>query len=272
MKWTITSDVEEYASAAEPWLLRDPVRNTIVLTVLRGIRGGQFADDPLMGWVTDDEGEVAGAFSHTPPRPLLLGNVLPGTLPALAAELIERERAIPGVTGPVPAAEAFAVAWWRPEDRRRSERLYRLGRLAAAAAPGKARLVTTTEIPEAAGWFRAFEEEAEGEVSADPTPVVAARVNREELLWWEDEGRPVSLAGVSAPIAGMSRIGPVYTPPELRGRGYGSAVTHAASRKALDDGATEVLLFTDLSNPTSNSIYQRLGYRPITDYATIHFA
>ncbi|WP_256862965.1 GNAT family N-acetyltransferase [Microbispora sp. GKU 823] len=121
-------------------------------------------------------------------------------------------------------------------------------------------------------FFREFQQEAHVERTADPTPVVAARVNREELVLWEDDDRPVSVAGVSAPIAGMSRIGPVYTPPGLRGRGYGSAVTHAASRKALDDGATEVLLFTDLSNPTSNSIYQRLGYRPIADYATIHFA
>lgn len=121
-------------------------------------------------------------------------------------------------------------------------------------------------------FIREFQHEAHAERTADPTPVVAARVNREELIMWEDDGRSVSIAGVSAPIAGMSRIGPVYTPPELRGRGYGSAVAHAASRKALDDGATEVLLFTDLDNPTSNSVYQRLGFRPIADYATIHFA
>ncbi|WP_405086451.1 GNAT family N-acetyltransferase [Microbispora sp. NBC_01389] len=271
MTWTITSGVEEYAAAAEPWLLRDPVRNTVVLTVLRGIRGGQFAEEPLMGWLTEEEGSTAGAFSHTPPYPLLLGDVPPGALPALATTLIELDHVVPGVSGPVRAAEAFAAAWWRPATGRTAQRLYRLGALRPPSTKGKPRIAGPHDLSLAVRFFREFQEEAHVERTADPTPVVAARLNRDELLWWEDDGGPVSIAGVSAPIAGMSRIGPVYTPPELRGRGYGSAVTHAATRKALDEGATEVLLFTDLGNPKSNSIYQRLGYRPIADYVTIHF-
>ncbi|MBP2708319.1 GNAT family N-acetyltransferase [Microbispora sp. RL4-1S] len=120
-------------------------------------------------------------------------------------------------------------------------------------------------------WVRAFQAEAHVDVRADPAPVVSARVNRDELVWWEDDGRPVAFACVSTPISGMSRIGPVYTPPPLRGRGYAGAATHAATRKALDEGADEVLLITDLSNPVSNSLYQRLGYRPVGDYVTIDF-
>jgi len=88
---------------------------------------------------------------------------------------------------------------------------------------------------------------------------------------WEDEGRPVAMAGFSSPVAGMARVGPVYTPVGSRRRGYGSAVTHAASMAARAAGATEVVLFTDLANPTSNAIYQALGYRPVADYATIWF-
>ena len=64
-------------------------------------------------------------------------------------------------------------------------------------------------------------------------------------------------------------MGPVYTPPEFRRHGYGAAVTYAASRKALDEGATEVLLFADLINPVSNSIYQAIGYIPVADYTSI---
>jgi RimJ/RimL family protein N-acetyltransferase len=270
MTWTFTTDAAEFAEAAEPWLLRDPVRNTVPLTVLRGIRSGQFAEHPLMGWLAKD-GTVVAAIIHTPPYPLLLADLPLGTLPALAAGLIERDREVPGVSGPLHAAEAFAGVWWRPERGRRSERLYRLDALTPVSARGKARTASAADLPRAVQWFREFQEEAHVDVTADPTPVVSARINREELIWWEDEGRPVALAGVSAPIAGMSRIGPVYTPPELRRRGYGTAVTHAASRKALDEGAEEVLLFTDLANAASNSIYQRLGYRPVGDYATIHF-
>ncbi|GAA4558106.1 GNAT family N-acetyltransferase [Planotetraspora kaengkrachanensis] len=270
MNWIFTADAEEFAAAAESWLLRDPVRNTVPLTVLRGLRSGQFAEDPLLGRLTDDD-SVAGAMIHTPPYPLLLGVVPLESLPSLAAGLIELDRSIAAAGGPLAQVEAFAREWWRPETGRRSERLYRLGSLAPCAVPGKPRTAVAADLPEAVRWFVAFQEEADVDVEADPTPVVSARINREELIWWEDGDRLVALAGVSSPIAGMSRIGPVYTPPELRRRGYGSAVTHAVTAKALEDGAEEVLLFTDLDNATSNSIYQNLGYRPVEDYASIRF-
>jgi predicted GNAT family acetyltransferase len=88
---------------------------------------------------------------------------------------------------------------------------------------------------------------------------------------WEHESRPVSLAGRHKAAAGQARVGPVYTPPELRGRGFGGAATIAVTRAALDDGADGVVLFTDLANPTSNTLYQRLGYRRISDWAVLRF-
>jgi predicted GNAT family acetyltransferase len=76
------------------------------------------------------------------------------------------------------------------------------------------------------------------------------------------------MAAQRVPIAGTARIGPVYTPPEQRGHGYGSAVTAAATRAILACPAVP-LLFTDMANPVSNTIYQRLGYRPVGDYAHV---
>lgn len=92
------------------------------------------------------------------------------------------------------------------------------------------------------------------------------------LLLCEAGGEPVAHAAAARPVAGMSRIGPVYTPPEHRGRGYGSAVTAAATAVALDDGARTVVLFTDLANPVSNAIYPRVGYRAVADQLEIRFA
>ncbi|MFF4777406.1 GNAT family N-acetyltransferase [Microtetraspora fusca] len=268
--WTFTADVATFAAAAEGWLLRDPVRNTAALTVLRSLRSGQFSEDPLMGWFTEG-GSVEGAVIHTAPYPLLLAAIPLDAIPSLVSELIALGRSLPGVSGPLEQAEAFARAWWEPDRGRRSERLYRLGTPAPPTVPGAARTAVAADVPRAVRWIREFEVEAGVKVGADPTPVVAARINRNEFVWWEDGGRPVALAGVSAPIAGMSRVGPVYTPPEFRGRGYGSAVTYAVTRKALDEGAAEVLLFADLANSRSNSIYQALGYEPVTDYASIGF-
>jgi len=82
---------------------------------------------------------------------------------------------------------------------------------------------------------------------------------------------PVSLAGRNRTAGGQARIGPVYTPPDLRGRGFGGAATAAITQAALDDGAEGVVLFTDLANPTSNTLYQRLGYRPISDWTVFRF-
>ncbi|GLX00870.1 GNAT family N-acetyltransferase [Microtetraspora sp. NBRC 16547] len=268
--WTFSADAEVYAEAAEAWLLRDPVRNTAVLTVLRSVRSGQFSEDPLMGWFTEG-GSVVGAMIHTAPYPLLLGVVPLHAMPSLVSELIALDRSLPGVRGPVEQAEAFARAWWEPERDRSSERLYRLGSLVPPTVPGSARTAVAGDAPLAVQWLREYQVEADVDVATDPTPVVSARINRNELVWWEDGGRPVALAGVSVPIAGMSRVGPVYTPPAFRRSGYGSAVTHAVTRKALDEGATEVLLFTDLANARSNSVYQALGFEPVADYVAIRF-
>jgi predicted GNAT family acetyltransferase len=91
------------------------------------------------------------------------------------------------------------------------------------------------------------------------------------LTLWETADGPVSLAGATRAVAGQARIGPVYTPPGRRGRGFGGAVTATVSQAAKDAGVAEVLLYTDLANPTSNALYQRLGYRPVSDSVELHF-
>jgi predicted GNAT family acetyltransferase len=89
---------------------------------------------------------------------------------------------------------------------------------------------------------------------------------------WQVDGVPVAQASARPVIAGMSRIGPVYTPPEHRRHGYGAAVTAAASRWALDVGARLVVLFTDAGNPSTNALYPRLGYRYRHDAVMLEFA
>jgi len=273
MTWIFTSDVEAYTGVAEPWLLRDPVRNTVLLTVLRAIRNGLWGDDPLLGRLERD-GRVVATAIQTPPHALLLPAIPADTVPELAARLIETERAISGVSGPLSPAETFAASWWRPEESRRAERLYRLDALVPpkSHAAGASRVAVAADLGLLVRWSEEFQAEAKGIDHVDLTALVASRIARRELVVWEAGGRPVAFAGVSAPIGGMSRVGPVYTPSEFRGKGYGTAVSHAASAKVRAEGATEVLLFTDLSNLTSNSIYQTIGYRPVGDHVSITFA
>ncbi|GAA1275841.1 GNAT family N-acetyltransferase [Sphaerisporangium rubeum] len=269
MTWTFTGDVDEFPAPADAWLRRDPVLNTVPLTVLARVRSGLWSDDLLLGWHTSG-GEVTGAVLRTPPYSLLLGDIPVPAVTELALEL--RDRDIPAVTGPREQAEAFTAAYGMAPGERVDHRLYRLGALIAPRLEGTPRVALEGDVPAVAAWMAAFLAEAEPQRRAtDVRPQVEHRVARGEFVLWEDEGRPVAMAAFSAPLVGMSRIGPVYTPPELRGRGYGSAVTYAATRAAQDAGAGLLLLFTDLANPTSNSIYQAIGYRPVADYAEITF-
>ncbi|MGH3174435.1 MAG: GNAT family N-acetyltransferase, partial [Streptosporangiaceae bacterium] len=105
----------------------------------------------------------------------------------------------------------------------------------------------------------------------DHRGAVAERIGHGGITVWEAGGVPVSVAGRTRAVARMVRVGPVYTPPELRGRGFASAATAAVSQAALDAGLREVVLYTDLANPTSNAVYQRLGYRPVEDRVVLSF-
>ncbi|MFC4589480.1 GNAT family N-acetyltransferase [Sphaerisporangium corydalis] len=270
MLWTFTSVLDEFPGAADAWLRRDPVRNTVALTVLGRLRHGLWNEGLMLGWLTEGD-EVRGAVLHTPPYSLVLADIPLRSVPSLAEGL--RGREITGVSGPVAQAGAYVATSGRRELSRISQRLYRLGELRPPSLSGTVRVAGDDDIEPAAEWIRAFMAEAEpGHAEDDPLPQVKHRVGQGEFVLLEDEGRPVALAGFSLPIIGMSRIGPVYTPPESRGRGYGSSVTYGATRAAQDAGADLVLLFTDLANPTSNSIYQTLGYRPVADYASIALA
>ena len=139
------------------------------------------------------------------------------------------------------------------------------------AAAGTARVAETAEDRELAlRWWIAFGAEVlhEGGPGHERAEVmVDHRLSSPTggILLWADEGEPVSLAAWGGPTPNGIRVGPVYTPPELRGRGYATAVTAELSRRLLDGtlfegGRRFCFLYTDLANPTSNAIYERIGY------------
>ncbi|WP_370467209.1 GNAT family N-acetyltransferase [Streptomyces sp. 5-10] len=111
-------------------------------------------------------------------------------------------------------------------------------------------------------WCEGFARETAA-LMDDVAAQVDDKLGHDGITVWELDGRPVACAGISRTIADMARVALVYTPPELRGRGYAGAATAAVSRAARAAGVKEVLLFADLDNLTSNALYQRLGYRPV---------
>ncbi len=195
----------------------------------------------------------------------------------LAESLVRRGLPLSGVNAGQEAGAAFAEAWFQQtgvtSDLRERLRLYRLGQLASPrpGPPGGARVATSVDRDLLIVWYEAFLREEAGAVSENIPGTVDDRVGYGGLTLWEVDGAPVSMAGISRPAVGMVRLAPVYTPPIHRRQGYAGAVTAAVSQAALDAGAREVLLFTDLANPTSNSLYQRLD-EPVADRVVLSFA
>ncbi|WP_433268863.1 GNAT family N-acetyltransferase [Actinosynnema sp. CS-041913] len=278
------ADVKRHDDLAGFWALTrdffnaDPVFHTIPIAAVRRRLDRPLPTDeqPTLVTVTED-GKVVAAALRTPPWPLTLSGVPVDWVEAVAENLEGVE--LPGINGPRDSAEAFALAWTTRTGYGAQEvmaqRLYRLDELTPpTGVPGAARLATENDAALLVRWYLDFTAES---TPYDPDEEHADGFVRNSLaagsghLLWLDGDQPVAWAGCGPPASGMSRIGPVYTAKEHRRRGYGAAVTSACARWALEAGAEHVVLFTDLANPTSNSIYQRIGFRPVCDAAEFVF-
>lgn len=274
------ADAGEFARQARPLLEPDPVRHTSVLTILHAVL--HRAAVPVTMLTVREGDAVVGALLRTVGRPALVSGVPPRYAPAVVDALLERDPAQAGAQGPVEEAEAVATAWAARTGASAGVgmrmRLFALDELRPPAdVPGTARAVDLDDgsgIDVLAAWRAAFGAEMHGSGLRLDSPredVVHALAGGAGELLWEVGGTPVAQAAARAVTAGMSRIGPVYTPPEHRCHGYAAAVTAAAARWALDRGARHVLLYTDLDNPTTNRLYPRLGFRPRYDAVELRF-
>lgn len=312
MGWVTTGDVAEFIARAGSFLRAERARNTVLLTVAETVRlspwrhaagaagageaAGTGADAdrlPIFGWWTPGEAHagtndtgtndteprdrVRGAFLHTPPYPLLLSPVTAEAAAELAGKTLAA-RPLAGVNAHEDAATAFSEAWVKntggtAEPHLRS-RLYRLGELTwpDPRPEGTARTAGAEDTGLLTDWFAAFSAEVHEMGFPDHAAAVRERLSYGGLTLWEADGRPVCVVGVTRQVAGMVRIGPVYTPPRFRGHGYASAATAGVTQAALGAGAEEVLLFTDVTNPVSNSIYQRIGYQEVEDRVVLSFS
>lgn len=281
MAWFLSDSLGEYTAAAGGTLRAHPGQNTILLVAAETLRtsgAGAFGGAaPLFGWWQGPDGQVTAAFLHTPPFPAVLTSMAPEQAASLATALSHRGRRLAGVNAEPAAAEAFTTAWQRLTGEDVSlhmrTRLYELGQLhpPEPMPPGQPRVAVPADRGLVIAWCEAFHQEARSGPE-DVPGMVDDRLSYGGLTLWQAGGQPVSLAGLTRQAAGQVRVGPVYTPPGHRGKGYGRAVTWVVSRAAaLDAGVTSVLLFTDLANPTSNALYQRLGYRAVSDRTLLSF-
>ncbi len=274
VRFLLTRDAEEFARRTER-LLSAGLECNVLATVLRTVLEGSHRDPaPIFAIGVTDQDEVSFAAMRTPPWPLLTSPLEPGHAEGLVDRWLQHDPGVSTVSGPPETARAIAGAWARRTGgaprRTFSEGMHVLEEVTDPPQPasGTLRLPRPDERNLLVRWMEEFIGETGLIGGAQSASMVDARMRQQGLLVWDD-GRPVSLVGVNPAVAGVVRIGPVYTPRALRRRGYAGSAVAAVSRRALAGGADRCMLYTDLTNPTSNKIYAEVGYRRCGDWEEI---
>ena len=284
MRVTDHASAGDFLATAQPALEENEAANNLMLGVCLRLQQHpeRIKHPPFLATVGDEAGLILAAMM-TPPHKLVLYAArtdFADALDALAHHLIASAWTPPGVHAAPDLAEAFAQCWARHVNvsfvHGTRERVYELRQvIPPSPASGALRLATTADAALAAQWARAFTAEALPDETLPPDEareLIDTRLTDRTLYVWDDDGQVVSMAGVSRPTRHGITIGLVYTPPAFRKRGYASACVAALSQRMLASGYDFCALYTDLSNPTSNHIYQAIGYRPVCDIHEILFS
>jgi len=274
------STPDEFLAASITYRAAEPIRTNVIGSVATSVVDGVRAYDAHWWWIVrGDDGDVVGAALRTAPFGLQLGPMPVGADQLLARAVAEVDDDFPWLAGPEQLVQTFLRAYGengspgsiRGAVRGRQSLLYELDELVVPDVEGSARTATVDDFDLVARWTLDFSEFVDG-VAYTPTEgewrSLHERLSSGSRQLWCLRDIEVSMAGHASPVATPSglvtRVGPVFTPPEFRGRGYGSAVTATLSA-ALQEGGSRVMLYADAANPTSNGIYQKIGYRFVDD-------
>jgi uncharacterized protein len=260
---------DEFLARALDWLLASEAEHNLIVGIAR-----RAAEKPALSssayFATIEEGdELVGCALRTPPYKLIVTDFPILAAPLVSADVARTHESVPAVLGPERSARAFAHAWCAPRGIRprlgMRQRVYQLEKVVPPQPiGGEMRVAGPRDLDLVTTWIEDFSTES-GVPTARARALGEERIVNSELFLWVDDGTPCSMAAWSGTTPNGVRIGYVYTPPRLRGRGYASACVAQTSQRALDQGYRFCFLFTDLSNPVSNAIYQRLGYQPVCD-------
>jgi GNAT superfamily N-acetyltransferase len=276
------ADIDAFLATAGPLLLRNEPRHNLMFGICATLREAPSAYADVSLWTIEDGGEVLGAALKTAPFNIVVAEPVSDEALEFAAEEIARKGiSLPGVTGAYPEADVFAGSWERVTGARRRLRMaqgiYAVRTARPPADPrGHMRFAAGGDRDLIVDWIRAFEAES---IPADAPHIKIDEVVDRRLAdrggagfaLWDDGDDTVSLSGYGGSTPHGTRIGPVYTPPPLRGRGYASALVGQLSERLLEGGLDYCFLYTDMSNQTSNKIYMNVGYELVCESADYVF-
>jgi len=268
-------DIDSFIDRAGPWLSASEAEHSLLLGIIGQLRSGRHTyGEPVLLATIEQDGAVVGCAFRTPPYKLGVTRMPQEAIPALVDAIGKLYTVIPAVLGPEMVATAVAEEWAdrfggsvQPGMR---QRIYQTDRVEPPTNPasGKMRLATPDDRDLVFEWLGAFVADV-GVEAHDIERLANQVIDGGGMGLWMDNEQPRSMAAASGATASGIRIGYVYTPPRWRGYGYGSAVTAAVTQRQFDKGFKWCSLYTDLSNPTSNDIYQRIGFRPVCDVVDV---
>lgn len=271
MKVVRHNAASDFLDRAGAWLETTEAENNLILGIAAYFKSyvGQLRVEPYF-LTLEESGAIVGAALMTPPRRLLLTTMPDTAVTTLADFMLAETVTVPGALGPRFETRLFADYWTSATGRlchpRMSERIYACKTVAPLKhAPGRLRPATNDDEQLISEWCVQFCLDARIE---DETVYFKARLPSKiadgSLFIWEND-EALAMAGLERQTARGIAISWVYTPAHLRRRGYGTACVAALTQRMLDNGKSFCCLYTDLANPTSNSIYQKIGYRPVCD-------
>jgi uncharacterized protein len=265
---------ESFLERAAPLLMLAEAENNLIIGVARGIAANPpAANNPYLATVAQDEALVACA-AYLAPFKLIVTRAGRDAMSALAADAFAAVPDAAGVTGPARSASDFALAWSRlsgiePTPGMRL-RIYETRGVKTSEKPepvGAFRRANGSDLELLTAWTDVFVAEARIPETVDAAAIVRDSIRRGRLHVWEDGGGPVSMAAWTGKTPNGVRINFVYTPLELRGRGYATACVSALTGQLLASGSSFCWLYTDVSNPRSSRLFTRIGYRAVSDVA-----
>ena len=271
--------VSAFREAAWPFLLQHEAGNCIILGTVSGMT--DVADDHLLATVVQDEQVVAVAMRTPPFGVILSGSGAAAVVGALVDEVVTSYDAIPSALGHPDVAQPFVQACCQRTGASShismTQGIYQLETvIMPQTMTGHGFIAGRDDMEQVVAYYRGFRHDVGVESRSDDElrTTVAKRIDatgHNGYYLWQHDDDIVSMAGYMGPTGNGIRIGAVYTPPALRGRGYASACVASLSQHLLDSGYRFCFLYTDMNNPVSNHIYIRMGYRYITPSVEISF-
>ena len=285
MHCTIYDDVKAFYADTYDVLLRHEAQNVIPLgNIIIGNEGKDKTGwrNPVnwfMATVSDDRGILLTAVM-TPPHNLTLyatdNKNDDAAVQCLIDEIINSGIHIPGIMAEKSLAEMFAQACSLKQGinytTNKNQRIYELSHVNnKIPSIGTVRLATEKDMSFLPYWMKGFDSDCFGETFATSGNISGYLSRIDRLYILEDDGMPVTMAKISRELQSVCVVGLVYTPPYFRGKGYATSCVAAVSQICLDKGYKKCVLYTDLANPISNSIYMKIGYKPICDSTEIRY-